>query len=126
MHQHYFYNASQTLAVNSGDELVPYVWTDPASPPSEIMLQWCSAEEGFNHRAYWKANLIGWGTDCHYRRAIVARCRIRANGCGWQCQRASSGWRARRCMGWPLRYSMERQGGTTPGSAAPRTSIRLG
>jgi RHS repeat-associated protein len=69
MHQHYFYNSSQTLAVNSGDKLVAYVWIDPASPPSEIMLQWCSAEEGFNHRAYWGANLLGWGTDGHYSRS---------------------------------------------------------
>src|SRR5438105_4214879 len=60
-HQHYFYNATATLAVAVGDSLFAYVYLDPANPPSEVMLQW--NDGSWEHRAYWGANLIGWGTD---------------------------------------------------------------
>ena len=60
-HQHYFYNATATLTVGSGDTLFGYVYLDPANPPSEVMLQW--NDGSWEHRAYWGANLIGWGTD---------------------------------------------------------------
>lgn len=61
-HQHYFYGATQTLSVSSGDYLYAYVYLDPSNLPSEVMLQW---HDGANweHRAYWGSNLIGWGTD---------------------------------------------------------------
>src|SRR5262249_45701312 len=36
-HQHYFYNATATLAVALGDTLFTYVYLDPANPPSELM-----------------------------------------------------------------------------------------
>jgi subtilisin family serine protease len=61
-HQHFFYGASQTLAVGAGETLVTYVYLDPANPPSEIMLQWNDGG-GWDHRAYWGANLIDWGAD---------------------------------------------------------------
>ena len=61
MHQHYFYNASATLSVQTGDTLYAYVYLDPANPPNEVMLQWNDGD--WNARAYWGANLIGWGTD---------------------------------------------------------------
>src|SRR2546423_9111584 len=60
-HQHYFYNATTTLAVAVGDSLFAYVYLDPANPPSEVMLQW--NDGSWEHRAYWGANLLGWGTD---------------------------------------------------------------
>lgn len=60
-HQHYFFNATATLAVNTGDKLIAYVYLDPANVPSEIMLQW--NDGSWEHRAYWGANNIGWGTD---------------------------------------------------------------
>lgn len=60
-HQHYFYNATQTLGVNPADKLFAYVYLDPANPPSEVMLQWYDG--GWEHRAYWGANQIPWGTD---------------------------------------------------------------
>ena len=60
-HQHYFYNATATLSVAVGDSLFAYVYLDPANPPSEVMLQW--NDGSWEHRAYWGANLIGWGTD---------------------------------------------------------------
>jgi hypothetical protein len=62
MHQHYFYNATQTLSVNSGDKLIAYVLIDPCAPPREIMLQWY--ENGsWEHRAYWGETLIGFGVN---------------------------------------------------------------
>ena len=61
VHQHYFYNATTTLAVAAGDTLFAYVYLDPANPPSEVMLQW--NDGSWEHRAYWGANLIAWGTD---------------------------------------------------------------
>ena len=61
MHQHYFYNATTTLSVGVGDTLFAYVYLDPANPPSEVMLQW--NDGSWEHRAYWGANLISWGTD---------------------------------------------------------------
>jgi len=61
-HQHFFFNASATLDVTVGDTLFVYVYLDPANPPSEVMLQW---HDGTNweHRAYWGANQIPWGTN---------------------------------------------------------------
>jgi len=41
--------------------LYTYVYLDPVNPPSEIMLQWNDGT--WEHRAYWGANLIPWGTD---------------------------------------------------------------
>ena len=60
-HQHYFYNATATLPVAVGETLFVYVYLDPANPPSEVMLQWWDGS--WDHRAYWGANLIGWGID---------------------------------------------------------------
>ena len=61
-HQHFFFNASATLDVAVGDALFVYVYLDPANPPSEVMLQW---HDGTNweHRAYWGANQIPWGSN---------------------------------------------------------------
>ena len=61
LHQHYFYNALETLSVNPGDTLFAYVYLDPVNPPSEVMVQW--NDGSWNHRAYWGANNIGWGVD---------------------------------------------------------------
>ena len=63
IHQHYFYNATQTLPVSSGDSLFAYVYLDPANPPLEIMLQWNEPVTGWEHRAYWGWNVIRWGSD---------------------------------------------------------------
>jgi hypothetical protein len=60
-HDHYFVNAADTLPVNAGDSLIAYVYLDPSSPPSEIMLSWNDGNWGY--RAYWGANLINAGTD---------------------------------------------------------------
>jgi hypothetical protein len=60
-HQHYFYNATTTLSVAAGDTLFCWVFLDPAHIPTEVMLQW--NDGSWEHRAYWGANAIGWGTD---------------------------------------------------------------
>lgn len=62
-HQHYFHSATATLKVNKGDNLVAYVFIDPANKPSELMLQWGDANQDWEHRAYWGANNPFHGTD---------------------------------------------------------------
>jgi hypothetical protein len=69
LHQHFFYNATSTLAVNAGDKLFAYVYLDPANPPSQLMLQWNDGT--WEHRAYWGANIIPWGTDATDSRRYV-------------------------------------------------------
>lgn len=63
LHQQYFQNATATMAVGASDNLVAYVYLDPANLPSELMLQWHDNATGWDHRAYWGADQIGWGTD---------------------------------------------------------------
>jgi RHS repeat-associated protein len=61
-HQHYFYGVTEPLQINAGDRLYAYIYLDPASPPSEIMLQW--HENGsWEHRAYWGENIFPFGTN---------------------------------------------------------------
>lgn len=61
LHQHYFYGASDTLDIQTGDTLFAMVYLDPVNPPSEVMLQWYDG--AWEHRAYWGANLVGLGVD---------------------------------------------------------------
>ena len=77
-HQHYFYYATSTLTVGVGDTLFAYVYLDPANPPSEVMLQWWDGSSDDWHRAYWGANLLGWGTDG----TVYRHCDGRAAGDG--------------------------------------------
>jgi hypothetical protein len=49
-HQHYFYDATSTLAGAMGDALFAYVYLDPANLPSEVMPQWNDGSR--EHRAY--------------------------------------------------------------------------
>jgi hypothetical protein len=60
-HQHYFVGASSTLQLGTGDVLYAWVYLDPANPPTEIMLQWNDGT--WEHRAYWGANVLGYGID---------------------------------------------------------------
>ena len=62
LHQHYFYGATNPMPVGATDTLYAYVYLDPANPPTEVMLQWNDGSS-WEHRAYWGANSIGWGTD---------------------------------------------------------------
>lgn len=61
IHQSYFNAATQTLSINAGDKLVCYASLSTCSPSEEIMLQWSDTITGFNHRAFWGADLIPWG-----------------------------------------------------------------
>ncbi|HYW74749.1 MAG TPA: discoidin domain-containing protein, partial [Pyrinomonadaceae bacterium] len=61
LHQLYTFGLTNTLAVNAGDALFAYVYLDPASPPTELMLQW--NDGSWEHRAYWGANNISYGND---------------------------------------------------------------
>jgi hypothetical protein len=60
-HQIYFSNAAATLTVPVGGTLFAYVYLNPANPPQEVMLQWNNGV--WDHRAYWGADDITWGTD---------------------------------------------------------------
>jgi hypothetical protein len=62
LHQHYFFGASYPLPIGVNDTLYVYVYLDPVNPPSEVMLQWHDGA-GWEHRAYWGANSVGWGVD---------------------------------------------------------------
>lgn len=63
IHQHYFLWATHRLEPGAGDKLFAWVYINPASPPKEVMLQWHSVQEGWNHRAFWGADLIPWGVS---------------------------------------------------------------
>jgi hypothetical protein len=60
-HQHYFFGATNTLSINTGETLIAYVYLDPANVPSEIMLQW--NDGSWEHRAYWGTNNLPLGSD---------------------------------------------------------------
>ena len=60
-HQHYFDGATDRLTIGTGDSVIVYVFLDATAMPDQIMLQWKAGD--WNHRAYWGANSINWGTD---------------------------------------------------------------
>ncbi|MGH9878630.1 MAG: hypothetical protein ACRD5H_13415, partial [Nitrososphaerales archaeon] len=62
IHQHFFEGATETIRVQPGQKLYAYVYLDPSSPPSMIVLQWKEGNS-WDHRAYWGANLSPWGID---------------------------------------------------------------
>ncbi len=61
-HREYFQGADSRL-VASGDILFAYVWLDPTSLPSEIMLEWQDSNRSWAHQAYWGPNLFRAGVD---------------------------------------------------------------
>ncbi len=74
LHQHFFTGATDNLTIDAGDTLYAYVYLDPSNPPSEVMLQWFDPSAPgaeWEHRAYWGANFIGWGTDGQNSRRYV-------------------------------------------------------
>ncbi|MHB8521223.1 MAG: hypothetical protein ACYDH9_10755 [Limisphaerales bacterium] len=62
LHEHYFSAATGTMPVSTGDVLFAYVYLDPANVPGELMLQWNDGAS-WEHRVYWGANDISYGTD---------------------------------------------------------------
>lgn len=61
-HQYLFHDATATMNVPTGATLFAWVYLDPANPPSEVMLQWNDGSS-WEHRAYWGANTLTYGTD---------------------------------------------------------------
>jgi len=62
LHQHDFLGATATIVPAANDLLFAWVYLDPDNPPQTLMLQW-HAGGTWEHRAYWGANLIAFGTD---------------------------------------------------------------
>jgi len=105
LHQHFFWAATSTLAVRTGDVLFAYVYLDPNHMPSEVMLQW--NDGSWEHRAYWGANSITYGVSP--APAAASRwvpCHKRANGHAWKFRQARLRWKAAFSMAWPLLYLM--------------------
>lgn len=72
-HQHHFADATQTMSVVTGDILYFFIWLDPASTPTEVMIQFQDGTGSFEHRAYWGANSINLGTNgTNSRRQVSA------------------------------------------------------
>jgi len=61
VHQFFVEMAGQKLRVGEGDVLFAHVWIDPANPPREVMFQWFGDGRGWEHRAFWGEDVIGWG-----------------------------------------------------------------
>lgn len=63
-HQHQYFSSPTPIPVRSGGTLYAYIYIDPEYIPQEVMLQWGTYTDGWEHRAYWGANIIDyWGTD---------------------------------------------------------------
>ncbi len=62
MHQHFFDGAKEPLSIVKGERLFAYIYIDPQNIPQQVMLQW-KIEADWEHRAYWGADKIAWGTN---------------------------------------------------------------
>jgi hypothetical protein len=62
-HGHSFNKTTATLVIGTGDKLFAYVHLDSAHCPAEVMLMWTDSNGSAEHRAFWGANAIAWGTD---------------------------------------------------------------
>jgi Tfp pilus assembly protein PilX len=73
IHQHYFYNAAQTLQPASGEKLFAYVYLDPANLPQQLMLQYYVADAtSWEHRIYWGVNNGSTAGSLAYMGALPA------------------------------------------------------
>jgi hypothetical protein len=56
--------ATRTLQINTGDVIAFWAWVDPVNPTQSIVFQLGATDAtGFEHRAYWGANLYPFGID---------------------------------------------------------------
>jgi Glycosyl hydrolase family 9/Cellulase N-terminal ig-like domain len=62
LHEIWFTGASGAMQVLAGDTLFAWVYLDSANPPSEVMVAWNDGSS-WEHRAYWGADSITYGTD---------------------------------------------------------------
>jgi RHS repeat-associated protein len=63
MHQLFFEDSPTPLDVDAGDVLSVYVYLDPDHVPDEVMIQWQADDSSWEHRAYWGADSLAYGTD---------------------------------------------------------------
>jgi subtilisin family serine protease len=68
-HDHTFTDASATMTAAVGEIIYAYIYVDPTNPPAEIMLSWNAGN--WEHRAYWGADLINYGTNGTASRRFV-------------------------------------------------------
>ena len=61
VHQQYFTGASPTFQVNTGDIIYFYVYLNPVSSPSTVMMQFNNGN--WEHRAYWGQDLFSLGVN---------------------------------------------------------------
>jgi hypothetical protein len=62
VHQHGFQGPYLSeRAPGDRDLLFAHVYLDAENPPDEVMLQWLT-DDGWEHRVFWGADMIGWGT----------------------------------------------------------------
>ncbi len=59
--QHFFINSKERLNIAAGDKLFAHVYLDPQNPPQTLMLQF--NDGAWEHRAYWGADTVAFGTD---------------------------------------------------------------
>lgn len=62
LHEHYFNQAATPFVPGDNDLLIAHVYLDPGNPPTEVMLSWFDGTS-WEHRAYWGADQIGYGTN---------------------------------------------------------------
>jgi Glycosyl hydrolase family 9/Cellulase N-terminal ig-like domain len=62
LHEIWFTGATGAMQVDAGDTLFAWVYLDPANPPAEVMVGWNDGSS-WEHRAYWGANDITYGTS---------------------------------------------------------------
>ncbi len=61
LHEHSFFTwGGAPFQIGAGEKLFVYIYIDPANVPSEIMLSF--AADNWEHRAYWGADRISYGT----------------------------------------------------------------
>jgi len=61
MHQHYLEAAPTPLRLTAAERAYVWVLLDHENPPQQLMLQFLAGS--WEQRAYWGANLIGWGSE---------------------------------------------------------------
>ncbi|MDM8541001.1 FlgD immunoglobulin-like domain containing protein [Desulfococcaceae bacterium HSG9] len=60
-HGHYFIHADAILELSNIENVIQYVYLDPANPPKQILLQFYTDDGDGEHRAYWGYNKISTG-----------------------------------------------------------------
>ena len=60
LHRHLFQNVHKPFALKAGESLFAMVYVVPGQVPETIMLEWTDGA-GWDHRAVWGEDKIGWG-----------------------------------------------------------------